>query len=66
MNKWNAAFKKYGAENCRSAYLMNRKLGYGPRGIVLEGPHTIKTTRQADAAINAWAAFDAHMQTFRE
>jgi len=64
MQAWTKAFNKYGAEACRKAYQMNVE-GFGARGISYECAATIKTTRQADAAINAWRAFDAHMQSIR-
>lgn len=46
------AVAKYGLDACNNAYAMNVE-GYGARSITFEGPVTIKTTRQADAAIDA-------------
>lgn len=47
------AIQAYGIDACRKAFDMHDRLGYGASGIVQEGPVTIRTTRQADAAINA-------------
>lgn len=46
------ALDKYGREACLEAYRMHRQ-GEGAHTIALTGPATIKTTRQADAAILA-------------
>jgi hypothetical protein len=46
------AFRKYGFEVCKKAFEMSVD-GYGARGISLEGPSVLKTTSQADAAVNA-------------
>ena len=47
------AINKYGVRACRVAYHMHAVVGYGAAGIAFEGPLELKTTRQADAAINA-------------
>ncbi|KAF7963495.1 hypothetical protein AWV80_09055 [Cupriavidus sp. UYMU48A] len=47
------AIEKYGVKACREAYHMHAVIGYGAAGIAFEGPRALKTTRQADAAINA-------------
>lgn len=56
MNKLTAktrkAIEKYGFDACVKAYIMNLD-GEGASTIAFTGPVTIKTTRQADAAINA-------------
>ena len=52
--KTRRAFAKYGKDNCERAWTMCYVEGFGASGISLEGPITIRTTRQADAAINAW------------
>jgi hypothetical protein len=48
------AFERYGEVQCRRAWEMCYVEGYGAHSIAIEGPDTIWTTRQADAAINAW------------
>ena len=48
------AFERYGKLECCRAWEMCHAKGYGPHTIAIEGPATIRTTRQADAAINAW------------
>jgi hypothetical protein len=52
-NNTNRAVNKYGANACRVAYFMHVVRGYGARSIAIEGPAVLKTTNQADAAINA-------------
>ena len=47
------AIQKYGRDECICAYFMNVTNGEGAHTIALTGPATIKTTRQADAAIDA-------------
>lgn len=47
------AIKAYGIDACRKAYHMCEFEGYGASSIANSGPVTIRTTRQADAAINA-------------
>ncbi|UIF89283.1 hypothetical protein [Cupriavidus sp. UYPR2.512] len=47
------ALDKYGVKACRVAYHMHANIGFGASGIAFEGPLELKTTRQADAAINA-------------
>ena len=47
------AVLKYGRLACVQAYRMSAEQGEGARTIALTGPITIKTTRQADAAISA-------------
>lgn len=48
------AIKKYGVEACREAYRLNRVVGEGAATIALQYDLSgVKTTRQADAAINA-------------
>ncbi len=47
------AIEKYGVQACRMAYHMHGVTGFGAAGIAFEGPRELKTTRQADAAINA-------------
>ena len=47
------AIAKYGRLACVQAFRMHDKDGYGASGVANEGPLTIKTTQQADAAINA-------------
>ena len=46
------AIAAYGESACVKAYHMN-KAGYGAATIAQTGPETIRTTRQADAAIDA-------------
>lgn len=46
------AVQKYGLDACLKAYDMH-KSGYGASGIAHEGPSELRTTQQADAAINA-------------
>jgi hypothetical protein len=46
------AIAKYGRDACLTAYKMNAE-GEGASTIAVTGPATIRTTRQADAAINA-------------
>lgn len=46
------AIAKYGIEACHKAYKLHQA-GESARTIAIVGPDTIKTTRQADAAINA-------------
>ena len=55
-NSWDRAFKAYGAAACRKAFELYCK-GWGARSIALEGVAGFKTTRQADAAIDAWEAY---------
>lgn len=50
--KTRRAIAAYGAQACERAYEMNLR-GEGASTIAFTGPATIKTTRQADAAINA-------------
>jgi hypothetical protein len=47
-----AAISKYGREACVKAYWQNIA-GEGASTIAITGPSSIRTTRQADAAINA-------------
>lgn len=47
------AITNYGKDVCALAYHWSEKFGYGASGIANEMPGPIKTTRQADAAINA-------------
>lgn len=47
------AIAKYGESACVRAFNMHAKMGYGARGIAEQGPESIHTTAQADAAINA-------------
>jgi hypothetical protein len=47
------AIQAYGIEACRKAFDMHDRLGYGASGVSHECAATIRTTRQADAAINA-------------
>ena len=54
--RWDRAFGAYGAAACRQAFEMYCE-GYGGRSIALEGPRGLRTTRQADAAIDAWEAY---------
>ena len=51
--KTNRAIAKYTESACVKAFHMNNSIGEGAHSISLIGPVTIKTTRQADAAINA-------------
>ena len=44
---------KYGEETCRRAYDWHTRLGYGANGIANEMHGPVRTTRQADAAVNA-------------
>lgn len=46
------AIRKYGAEACKRAYAMSLE-GFGASGIAQQGPRELRTTQQADAAINA-------------
>lgn len=46
------AIRKFGLDACQEAYRMHQS-GYGASGVANEGPMPIKTTREADAAINA-------------
>lgn len=48
----NRAIRAYGREACIRAAQMN-EAGEGPSSIAFQGPTSIKTTNQADAAINA-------------
>jgi len=50
--KTQTAISKYGKEACILAYKMNLR-GNGARTIAAECAITIRTTNQADAAINA-------------
>lgn len=49
------AIAKYGREICERAFFWHQRLGYGASGIAneMDSNGKIKTTRQADAAINA-------------
>ena len=47
------AIAKYGADACRQAFAMHDRDGNGAAYIAQCGPTTVRTTRQADAAINA-------------
>ncbi|HDR9174465.1 TPA: hypothetical protein QDB23_001677 [Burkholderia vietnamiensis] len=47
------ALANYGVKACRVAYDMHHRQGFGAAGIANEGPVELKTTRQADSAINA-------------
>lgn len=47
------AIANYGVKAYRVAYHMHSVIGFGASGIANEGPIELKTTRQADAAINA-------------
>ena len=47
------AIRRYWEAACAKAYDMHHREGYGGRGVSLEGPSVLKTTRQADAAIDA-------------
>ena len=50
------ALTKYGHEACRKAYELNAVRGEGAHSIAIaHDVPGINTTRQADAAINAWA-----------
>lgn len=51
--KTRAAIAKYGEAVCRQAYDWHVRLGYGASGIANEMSGPVRTTRQADAAINA-------------
>jgi hypothetical protein len=51
--KTRAAIQRYGEDACIKAYDMHEREGYGGRGVSLEGPSVLKTTPQADAAIDA-------------
>lgn len=60
------AVRAYGIDACMKALHMHEKLGYGASGISFECSASIKTTNQADAAINAGreiqaAVLRAHM-----
>ena len=55
-NRWDRAFAAYGASTCRQAWELHCE-GYGASSIALEGVAGLKTTRQADAAIDAWEAY---------
>lgn len=46
------AIAAYGEDACKRAYVMHLA-GNGARTVALEGPTSIRTTQQADAAINA-------------
>lgn len=48
-----AAIAKYGQAACVRAAKMCDEQGMGARSVSIEGPSSIKTTQQADAAINA-------------
>lgn len=53
-DKTRRAIRKYGIEACVGAYNLHRHGGWGARGISCEGGFgVLKTTQQADAAINA-------------
>jgi hypothetical protein len=47
------AIAQYGEAVCRQAHDWHTRLGYGARGIAQEMSGLIRTTRQADAAVNA-------------
>lgn len=51
-NNTKRAIAKYGEDACREAYEMHQR-GYGASGVANEGPAVLRTTNQADAAINA-------------
>lgn len=51
--KTQTAILKYGENVCITAYKMHSIDGYGASGIANEGPAILRTTQQADAAINA-------------
>ena len=51
--KTQRAVKAYTMAACIEAYRMHKQGGFGANSIAVEGPEEIKTTRQADAAINA-------------
>jgi len=55
-NSWDRAFTAYGAAACRQAWEQNCA-GYGASSIALERVAGLRTTRQADAAIDAWEAY---------
>ena len=55
-NAWDRAFAAYGAATCRKAFELHCE-GWGASSIALEGVAGFKTTRQADAAIDAWEAY---------
>ena len=55
-NAWDRAFKAYGASTCRKAWELHCA-GWGASSIALEGVAGFTTTRQADAAIDAWEAY---------
>ena len=50
-----AAIERYGFKTCVEAYLLNRR-GEGASSIALQSPLPLRTTRQADSAINAGRA----------
>lgn len=50
------AVRAYGLSTCVEAYLYSKQ-GYGASSIALECVSGLKTTRQADAAINAGEEF---------
>ena len=55
-NSWDRAFAAYGASTCRQAW-EHHCAGYGASSIALECVAGLATTRQADAAIDAWASY---------
>jgi hypothetical protein len=52
-SKTRRAIKAYGIEACIDAYYMYARGDGGAATIAIEGPAILKTTQQADAAINA-------------
>lgn len=47
------AVKKYGEDNCRKAYALCDKWGFGPHGILLNVSGPWKTVQAVNAAIDA-------------
>lgn len=63
------AIAKYGEEACRKAFMMHSEWGYGASGVAQECEISIRTTQQADAAINAgreMAEFYKKLTRFRK
>lgn len=63
--KTRRAVQAYGHEACVEAFRMHTQDGEGASTIAFQGPSTIKTTRQADAAINAGREIARHAASTR-
>ena len=59
--KTQAAFNNYGMDACKAAWKLNRFDGEGCATIAFQGPVELKTSNQANAAINAWQDYKETM-----